>query len=709
MIRRIFGNTKRFCRTKFDFPNPNSNTSHQSSNHKQNNHISINNNQQNIHRDFSRAKISEPFVYCNKTDQGHIEKELEHIFKSENYSDLFYQMTTKVEVGNEIEFEKRFTRFALANPKYRIKAIECLRDHLSGRLQNGDTVRLFALYKRDENSYVFSSLFEGLKYTMTRPHFSKEDLDNITNCLLDNVILLLSHDSMSYSNSIIFREHLEEKIYSQPLSEVTIPIFLFLLEFCASSLKRDSMNFIKNNFFNLIKIHYDSLSFDKKFWLFKVYFKHFKPSASEISFFLKKFRYESIEDITIACGFWTYFMINASSEEISQFGQHLTKFRKFSRTFSFDEQIAEEGIDATMFLVSLHREIQFGKLSKNQRFQVKTASRIVESFIFNICDQITNHLKKKSKFDSNYKLEQIMTIMLSASYIYHNYNMKAPQVFYQVLQTTAISNIKHLNNEMLSKLSDLILTSNNKQDKDLFVNEVLERVKKSLSSFWKMNQLQHILKFNKMFSSDTPGVSNKEILDYLESISHLFDKWVNHAAICQLLDTMLVEERYDTKLIPIFTRNYRNGLIKPNAFTSRLYLQCKVLVNGPHTPEPFEKLVNQVASFGNTVKNTNRSFLQMQIEDALTRNGITYEFERMLAGFSVDIFIKPNIVIEILGLFHIQNGVFDKFLTRKIKVLEALEFIVVTIDQNQEKKKKNRIEFVNSIKKLIESRRIDGN
>lgn len=709
MIRRIFGNTKRFCRTKFDFPNPNSNIPHQASGHKQNIHFSINNNQQSNNKDFSRPKVSEPLSYSNKTNQSEIEKEFEHIFNRENYSDLFYQMTTKVEVGNEVEFEKRFTRFALANPNHRIKVIECVRDHLAGRLQNGDTVRLFALYKRDENSFVFSSLFEGLKYTMTRPHFSNEDLDNITNCLLDNVLLLFSQNSIIYSNSIIFREHLENKIYKQPLSGEAIPIFFFLLEFCANSLKRDSMNFIKNNFFNLVKLHYDSLPFDQKFWFFKVYFKHFKASASDISFFLKKFRYDSIEDVTIVCGFWTYFMINASSEEISQFGQHLTKIRKISRTFSFDQKIAEEGIDATMFLVNLHREIQFGKLSKNQRFQVKTASRIVESLIFNICDQITNHLKKQSDFDSYYKLEKIMTIMLSASYIYHNYNMKAPQVFYHVLQSTAISNIKLLSNEMLSKLSDLILTSNDKKDKDLFVNEVFERVKKSLSSFWKMNQLQHILKFNKMFSSDTPGVSNKEILDYLESVSHLFDKWVNHAAICQLLDTMIVEERYDTKLIPIFTRNYRNGIIKPNAFTSRLYLQCKVFLNGPHTPEPFEKLVNQVANFGNTVKNTNRSFLQMQIEDALTRNGITYEFERMLAGFSVDIFIKPNIVIEILGLFHIQNGVFDKFLTRKIKVLEALGFIVVTIDQNQASDHKNRIEFVNSIKKLIENRRADGN
>ena len=64
----------------------------------------------------------------------------------------------------------------------------------------------------------------------------------------------------------------------------------------------------------------------------------------------------------------------------------------------------------------------------------------------------------------------------------------------------------------------------------------------------------------------------------------------------------------------------------------------------------------------------------------LKRNGIEFDAECLVEYFVVDLFIKPNIVIEIVGRHHFFEGKLDRTTIIRKQILEHLGYAVIIVE-----------------------------
>ena len=96
-----------------------------------------------------------------------------------------------------------------------------------------------------------------------------------------------------------------------------------------------------------------------------------------------------------------------------------------------------------------------------------------------------------------------------------------------------------------------------------------------------------------------------------------------------------------------------------------------------------------------------QSNIQIQIGSLFNRLGIEHEPEKFVLFGKVDFFIKPNIILEVLGNCHFYKGQLDNVSKYKKKAYQALGYRTFYCTDSFLKQHDNKLKLIRGIQKAL--------
>lgn len=493
-------------------------------------------------------------------------------------------------------------------------------------------------------------------------------------------------------------ERLEEK---RPVRE-RLAIHLTLLDKFRRNLTRGEEDKLRAWLLNDGLCHYASMDVKMKMWYWKVVFEG-QIIDEELKDMMKLLPLDTIEDLLAFSSFAAGTLINIPVAKAAPFWKRFIEFR--IATGSWDAKFGNpsEGLEQLDITLMMLRFLKKTQISSEQRMKCKSLVRCLEGLAIRMSEEVLLTLKdSRSLKDSVITLHNLFVDIFK---VYTKLGSLPPKEFFNCVDILLPQIFPLINNVYFSELSEVALDCGNLETRRLYLEESTKRAASFVRNRSFEFDIKSILFNNKIFTYSYTGVDVTPLLDVLDQAHSFFDLRSNlRNCFLGIVNVMLLEERYDSKVLKTFISNFNANLIYQNELAIKFYLMCKALYNPPEISMPVEEIKQIYASHSYPKrKDYMRSHLQTTFEETLTRNNIRFICEENIYGFSVDLFIRPNIVIEVLGEFHLKDGFFDKHLLRKIRVLRKLGYKIILVNHSEAANHELRIQVIEKIKELQNS------
>lgn len=631
-------------------------------------------------------------------------RELESIFEVDDFQTKFRNFWNETPQNQKFAFQTSLIDVATSRGDLFLRIVHCCEKYLPPKFMHTLKVQLLPLCREEEKDEVFKKII--FKSNSKIQNLSSKDSQIFLNFIYDQMMTREMSDLFSFSEIESFADFLDKKLQNQTLGIENVPDLLFLIEADRHLRISDNRNFYIDYLLKNIDSYYDKLSWRIQAWLWKVVLGSTKPTTSEIKKYTKMIRLDTYQDIVVSSVFWAHFMLSSSVRDVSIVSQSLHNFR--ARIAPSENLLANltQAVHLSLRLVDLRNFLTQSKHSKNERYQAKSVCRSFETFLFQV-GNIVAHKIKDETFE--FKIESCSSFFSFANEIlniYKSYGITAPPLFNEVVEEQFSKNLPNVSDIDFSAMSNFVLSTGSLSLKKKTISELSNRVRQCLTDQGSDYQINRLIYWNSFFSYDIEGVDTSQIFNIFDENLSFWDDKITRSQInfLKVVTIFTVNKKFSSKLVHLFIRKCQEGAITLTSNSAKLYLQCKLFGDPTLISESSDEIKQLLQNKSrNSNKKIQRSFLQMNFEATLKRNNIPFFFEYNLYDYNVDIFISPNIVIEIIGNCHSIQGKYDKFLATKIETLEKLGYRVVLINNEDCNNYDTREKFINYICQLYES------
>lgn len=485
-----------------------------------------------------------------------------------------------------------------------------------------------------------------------------------------------------------------------PDTSSNYPIFiLFLLYVRPDSLGGEELSFygfLHTKFSRLITCDLPSYPLELSLLLIQFYFSSMKGDKALTYSLCKNFgEVNNIDFFIRASLFWLYFMETSSDQDVAVNSKLLHKFRYSATSLKnlLDLESYLKNLSALLGIYfSTHRN---RKILQNQ-YRIKSVSRTLENAILVLAEFFFESLKEKNYFLPSNRLSLVIGVIIDISEVYSYYGINVPHIYFDTIDIIYRKNITNTTSKNLTEILNFVFKSTSIDKQKFYVDKLSYLLKHALENNY-VSVVQDLLSC-KCINLGYALLENKNITEILENYADKILKFPIYVLkLCTIFQ--LVRRKFDSKIVEYAYYLYRNNK-EFHYSLKRIYLNCLISQKFPYRQGEIEKIIEEL-SRPNTSRNTYRSFLQIQLEVTLERNGLKFEFEKCVAGFLVDLFIQPNIIVEVIGNVHIVEGDYDLMLKNKIWVLRQLGYKTILFRQEDIKRYDKKAIVLNQIINLV--------
>ena len=434
--------------------------------------------------------------------------------------------------------------------------------------------------------------------------------------------------------------------------------------------------------------------------------------------------------------FWNHFMIYATESDVTLFASSLRRIQvniDFGAILStIDFGTAD---NASAMLEIFRRTYATYKQALNADdvpdrkaiYRLKSNKRLIEQFLLELSGQYTS-ATLDHKVESVAQMDLIIQLVKINNEISSGYSIPLNAKVVDLLQRSVRDFKDSLTDLQLNYLLQMI-TSNIIDEKwDDLLGEIgeliIRRLEGTSDPAWILANNRLFIRIAKHFykkvnydrmldllEAKIPGVIKaKRSNNYILMIFvNLFDKVVDRPALMSLIVREIGYESANIK----FEESIRNV----NKLNYLLSL-CFMIVNNkslaahhPVVQAMIDKLNDprfiKYLDGGHRTK-VYESFIQRQIYSLFQRLGLSFTPEKKVGFTHVDIFIEPNIIVEILGDCHFYFGEIDNYSKVKKTYFNMMGYKTFYCTDGFLKVQENKARLLTSIQKAIDKAKLKG-
>lgn len=649
---------------------------------------------------------SDEFIENSLNFENDISEEISTLLKPQNVLEKFKQTIVNNEKVNKISLFKRIIDAGVQNPKLMPNVLLCFYRFANLQIFRGLILDLAMLYPKlsDDSKIMLDIIVNTQCFSLRR--LSAKYIRNLFPYLFDR--FGIKGDSIinfDVNNWIVIEEII--KNINNLDHDMKINCMIFLLK---ESINDKNLKIDTNEYLLEIKSYVlgnmNMLNWNMSFYYWNIFFKLMNPTLDQIVFFAKTLKIDSIESSAITISFWVNVFYQSSEVVINELSRDFLQFRRLFNNIEFSSVDIFNELPKLMYLINIWIFLHDSKKSKDKRFQVKSICRVIETFLIRCSDNIIHDILGNKEFYD--QLSPFTKLSLLEFYqkmfnIYYSQNAMISESSSDIFIEFVSDTFQFLNDTHLNNLSRMIVHINNDTLSDHYVDEIHNRISGCSHLKLKLIRLKDLIHKNNIFYAAFKYDVSKIITD-LENIGKVIcDISSLHYYLSIIIEIILLEQKYSSPLIGMYIKLYQNLTLNEYVQT-RTYLYIKILTDSKDIPESIEELNFKLQQKKPMVPcKSTRSFLQINFEDFLQRNNIKITVEKSLLGFHVDIFVHPNIVIEILGDFHYNKNCFEKCLLRKVRILAKGGYKVILASSTATQNPDTQNKILETIQKMISS------
>lgn len=681
-----------------------------------------------IHRASSTTRGSEPIDSIDDclVNEATLTEDLsdDESMISRNAS-MFWQESAKKDLSQDVlqffeEIEKKIKAIKQSN-RYGNKRlphqqIETITDCVKSFCQNKKT------WSNDEIVIFEKSSVSFLKVIRTK------NTQSYAYEFMDHVLQTLSAASSNIKKDLM-AQFLIELIHEAHAIDYEKEVPEFLLEKFA---------FMMNPFLHEVLENPDNKPFD----LFCAYLMLKGSKDSRIvSSIIQRFSQQTTDIMVFLeqIAFWNKFMALCSETEVSTHGSNL---RRIQINVNITELLAPYNI------VTMPEQNIFGLLNKlmelfeecsndNHRdrkiiYRMKSNKRTIEQISFELAIRICNQILEHKETDNRFRFRMVIRMVKFTNKITSGYSVTLNPQFIDLIADNWDANVDNLVYsdylEMLTTITTNIVNDNfNKLIQKVFksyidrleeeLNDPLSLENAKFCSYYGLNKL------GKHFYTGTDYTKLIELVNVAikdtDPLNHPYRFLALISVIQNLWDSFVTNEHVIEKIMECSTRILSGEKpYKPGTHFS--FVRSMILLNSVISGEPklsqyheiakentthLIKLMETTSVFEKIHKNirVSESNIQVQIGSLFSRLGVEYESEKFVLFTKVDFFLKPNIIVEILGECHFYKGQIDNYSKHKKKAFQALGYRTFYCTDAFLKQHDNKLKLIAGIQKALKA------
>lgn len=457
--------------------------------------------------------------------------------------------------------------------------------------------------------------------------------------------------------------------------------------------------------------------------------------------FIQKFAFaDNLEDVFSSFAFWNTFMVQNSESKIMQEASNLKRLQLSidSKQLVNDylEQLNDDFANFSMIITkldSLYQQSRYGYLCSDKRliYRLKSTKRYVERIIYEFGNIVfEDQSGKYIGFLSN-NLEIILRLAKLASSVSANYNLHSSKNMMTQIYQAFQSNKENIRPKQFDIMTSIFMEHNihssllpmMEELSIFYINKVLQTISsdtvKKQKVFFNPYLLTKCLKFTIRDFDYLPFL--RTIVDFylkLDSKNNIDIYFYCLRVFCYLIElneplitSILEKSNFD---FTILNKDKLGVIVKAKFIkTSYLFALC-VKANHPKLTDKVQNIINNCAkelSENEEIKNFNESVVsmesnsQLQTEILLARMGIEFEKEKFMFFTKVDFFIKPKIILEIVGDVHFFNSTIDNYSKIKKKIFVSEGYRALYVTDSFLKNFENKNKLIESIQKIRDSQK----
>ena len=588
-------------------------------------------------------------------------------------------------------------------------------------------------------------LNEFLKYYKTNPPKSEADIFGAFNAATSFLNPLLSHFLNIRLNASIIHELL--KVVQSTLNTSSIYLVVRLLTYLGRIAERCLTLSYKLEDLQLIiaevvkrlledhpKLEIKALMSVAVAYQFAKEHKNYLVNKNLISKFST---YKNIDELLDCFEFWNAYMIHNSEGDIMQEAASLKRLQ-----LSIDSKmLVTEFIKSKESLVSLinrldvlYNNTRYGIPTSDKRavFRLKSTKRYVERLIFDFGVDLFQNQVIDPETVTDKEMETFLKLAKSCASVGANYNLHCSSFIInfvvKLFEVNANWTTQRHMCTILSIFFDSNVPSHLQSHLAKTVQFYLDTVRKILiepkaltfKPFLSVHNVNKVFKhtfsevdympvFHDVLSNYLRINSAFNLVQYIFCLRFLL-YFVEKQAV--FISTILEKFQFDFRTL------FSNSM---DAFSRDKFIRCSYLFGltwQAYHPKESGKVDYVVCTCRDEMnwsenmkimqkeQNSMESNSQMQTELLFKRVGLEFEKERFLHVTKVDFYIKPKIVLEIVGEGHFFNNEIDNYSKIKKKIFLMLGYRCLYVSDGFLKNFENKNKLVESIKKIVAEQKL---
>lgn len=433
---------------------------------------------------------------------------------------------------------------------------------------------------------------------------------------------------------------------------------------------------------------------------------------------------------------WNFFLTYCSEIEVTTHGTHL---RRMQLAANIPELLAPYDISTMPYdtisqtlrwlMVLYHFNQEGTHADRKIIYRLKSNKRTIEQISFELSSRLCAQILERGQQESSLGFDLIIKMVAFTNKITCGYSVTMNSQFIDALANNWDANVDRLSfgdfKEIIDSISSNIVTDN--------FNRLIQKIYSS-----------YMARIDKIFKVKATNITAKNFnFNVLVKLTkHIYDG-VDYSILFGLAKTQLqsVDPIYESALYLTslnviqnlwsqfdIDQDILNSIYscserllrgeKPHVYQHFRLVMRMILVNSVISDDPrfrahhkqaaenSKKLIELLESTQNfnTMQQTLKVYqsnIQIQIGSLFNRLGIEHEPEKFVLFGKVDFFIRPNIILEVLGNCHFYKGQLDNVSKYKKKAYQALGYRTFYCTDSFLKQHDNKLKLIRGIQKAL--------